>query len=161
MLKLSQKNMACFTSLALKSWNFAQILENFAQSCDFKTSTFRSSAPASPGPLNIWFFCLKKRNSLVFFRLVFANWNTNTNIRYTLTNKGEEILSGGSPPLELERLGDWQPIWRRGVLIFWRPNRVTHTRKSSSLYAIGLLFCQVYKGSTYSIFHVVLFPHVL
>ena len=37
------KNSACFTSFALKCLNFARILENFAQSCYFTSSAFRSS----------------------------------------------------------------------------------------------------------------------
>ena len=44
-LKLRQNhiNSACFTSFALKSLNFAQILENFVQWCNFTTSAFRRS----------------------------------------------------------------------------------------------------------------------
>ena len=43
--RLGQKypNIACFTSFALKCLNFAKILENFAQSCNFTTSAFKSS----------------------------------------------------------------------------------------------------------------------
>ena len=37
------RNSACCTSFTLKCLNFAQILENFAQSCDFTTSAFRST----------------------------------------------------------------------------------------------------------------------
>ena len=44
-VRLCQKheNSACFTSFPLKSQNFAQILENFAQACVFMSSAFRSS----------------------------------------------------------------------------------------------------------------------
>ena len=42
-MRQKHKNSACSTSFALNCLNFTQILENFAQSCDFTTSTFRSS----------------------------------------------------------------------------------------------------------------------
>ena len=58
------KNSACFTSFALKCLNFAQILERFAQLCDFMTSTFRSSDEKL-------FFC-PKGNTMHYFQ----EWTT-------------------------------------------------------------------------------------
>ena len=43
----NHKSCASFTSFALKSLNFAQILENSAQSCSFTTLAFRSSVSAT------------------------------------------------------------------------------------------------------------------
>ena len=47
-MRQKHKNSACFTSFALKCLNVAQILENFAQSCNFTTSAFRSSDKKTP-----------------------------------------------------------------------------------------------------------------
>ena len=42
-LRPNHENSAYFTRFALKSLNFAQILENFALACIFASSVFRSS----------------------------------------------------------------------------------------------------------------------
>ena len=41
----NHKNSACLSSFVLKSLNCVQILEKFAQACDFTTSPFRTSGP--------------------------------------------------------------------------------------------------------------------